>query len=67
MWKNLFRIGLIGSVIGAICCVTPVLGILLAGLGISLALSLDLIVIPAFLFFLGLTLLAWAMMRRTRS
>ena len=67
MWKSLFRIGVIGSLVSAICCATPVLGIALAAMGLTLAFSLDLIVIPALIAFFCLTVVAWIKVGKTSS
>ena len=62
---GLIRTGIIGTVIAALCCFTPVLVILLGAVGLSaLAGYLDLVLIPAMVFFIGLT--AYALYRRSR-
>ncbi len=61
--KGLLKIGIIGTVIAAICCFTPVLVILLATVGLSAVLRwLDFVLIPALLIFLGIT--AYALWQR---
>ena len=54
--RRLLRVGLLGSVIAALCCFTPVLVILLSAVGLSAALGwLDLVLLPALAAFLALT------------
>lgn len=63
--RTLLRTGLAGSVVAAVCCVTPVLVILLGAVGLSAwAGWLDYMLIPAFVGFVGLTIYAW---RRQRT
>lgn len=58
--RRLLRTGIVGSVIAALCCFTPVLVVLLGVVGLS-ALSgyLDYVLFPALAFFLALTAFAW--------
>ena len=61
--KGLLKIGIIGTVIAAICCFTPILVILLATVGLSAVLGwLDFVLIPALLIFMGIT--AYALWKR---
>jgi mercuric ion transport protein len=61
--KDLLKVGIIGTVIAAICCFTPVLVILLATVGLSAVLGwLDFVLIPALLIFMGIT--AYALWKR---
>ncbi len=54
--RKLLRTGIIGTVIAAICCFTPVLVILLGAVGLSVWLGwLDYVLFPALAIFLGLT------------
>ncbi len=54
--KNLLRTGIIGSVIAAICCFTPVLVILFGAIGLSSLVGiLDYVLLPSLAIFLGLT------------
>ena len=67
--RRLFPIGVVGSVIAALCCVgvlTPLLvaGLVALGLG-TLTPNLDLVLLPALAIFLVLTFLGWRA-RRTR-
>lgn len=58
-------VGVVGSVVAALCCFTPILLILLGTVGLSTLVGyLDYVLVPAFLFFLGLT--AYAIWRRHR-
>ncbi len=53
------RAGIIGAVIAALCCFTPVLVFLLGVLGLSaLTGYLDYVLFPALVFFIGLTFYA---------
>ena len=61
--KGLLKIGIIGTVIAAICCFTPILVILLATVGLSAVLGwLDFVLIPTLLIFMGIT--AYALWKR---
>ena len=56
MSGRLLRIGVVGSVLTAICCFTPVLVVLLGAIGLSAIIAyLDVVLIPALAIFLGLT------------
>ena len=51
--------GVVGTVIVALCCFTPLLVILLGVVGLSAALGwLDYVLFPALAFFIGLTMYA---------
>ncbi|HAS24741.1 MAG TPA: mercury resistance system transport protein MerF [Vibrio sp.] len=57
--KTYFRIGIVGTVIAAICCFTPILIILLGTLGLSaLAIYLDAVLLPVLGAFVFLTIFA---------
>lgn len=57
--------GVIGTVIAALCCVTPVLVVLLGVVGLSaLTGALDYVLIPALVFFVLLTI--YALVRKAR-
>jgi mercuric ion transport protein len=61
--KSLLRTGVIGAVIAAVCCFTPVLVILLGAVGLSAALGwLDYILFPALVVFIAITI--YAVVRR---
>ncbi len=52
---KLFGVGVVGTVVAAICCTTPALAILLGALGLSAWLAWsDYVVIPALLMFLAI-------------
>jgi mercuric ion transport protein len=56
--KSLFKTGLIGGLIAAICCFTPLLVILFSALGLGFLLGrLDWILLPSLVFFLFLMIL----------
>jgi len=68
MNKNRFllRTGVIASVIVALCCFTPVLVILLGAIGLSAVIGyLDIVLLPALAFFIGLT--GYALYRKQKS
>lgn len=57
--KTLFRIGIVGTVVAALCCFTPVLAVLLGAVGLAaLTGYLDYVLLPALVAFLCLTLYA---------
>lgn len=56
---NLLTTGVVGTVIVALCCFTPILVILLATVGLSAWLGyLDYVLFPALAIFVGLTFYA---------
>ncbi len=64
--RGLLRTGIIGSVIVALCCFTPLLVVLLGVVGLSAWLGwLDYVLFPALALFLGITI--YALIRRTRK
>ena len=61
--NGLLRVGIIGTVVTALCCFTPVLVVLLGAVGLSAAIGwLDYVLLPALVLFLGLT--AFALWKR---
>lgn len=53
---RLLKLGVIGTVVSALCCFTPVLVWILAGLGLAgLVGVLDIVLLPAFAVFLLIT------------
>lgn len=63
---RLLNYGLIGTVVAALWCFTPVLVILLGAVGLSAWLGwLDLVLLPALAVFIGSTL--YALWRRQRT
>lgn len=66
--NGLFRVGVVGSVVAALCCagiLTPLLaaGLTAAGLG-ALTRNLDLVIFPALAVFLTLTAVGWWLRQR---
>lgn len=63
--RTLLGIGIVGTLIAALCCFTPVLVVLLGVVGLSaLAGYLDVVLLPALFFFVALT--GFALWRRQR-
>lgn len=57
--KTLLRVGVIGTIIAAICCFTPILVILLGAVGLAaLTGYLDYVLLPTLAVFVGITLYA---------
>ena len=57
--KKLLGTGIVGTVLVALCCFTPLLVVLLGVVGLSAALGwLDYVLFPALAFFVGLTIYA---------
>lgn len=67
MWRDrAVRFGVIGAVITALCCFTPILVILLTAVGIGWVVGyLDYVLLPALFLFIGLTI--YAVWRRQRA
>ena len=67
--RRLLTTGIIGTVIVALCCFTPVLVVLFGLVGLSAVLGwLDYVLFPALAFFIGLTIYAvWRRQRNTRN
>ena len=67
--RRLLTTGIIGTVIAALCCFTPVLVVLFGFVGLSAVLGwLDYVLFPALAFFIGLTIYAvWRRQRNTRN
>ena len=64
--KSLFRIGIIGTALAALCCLTPVLVVVLTTLGMaSLIQRLDPILIPVMVSFAAFTF--WAYSRQDKD
>src|SRR5690242_2741699 len=56
--RALFRTGVIGVVVAALCCATPILGIALGAIGLSaLATKADYVLIPVLIASLGLVVI----------
>jgi mercuric ion transport protein len=57
--NTLLRVSVIGAVIAALCCFTPILVILLGVVGLSVITSyLDFVLLPALAIFVSLTIYA---------
>lgn len=64
--SGLLKVGLIGTVIAALCCFTPVLVILFGAVGLSALLGwLDYVLLPALAIFIGITI--YALWKRRNS
>lgn len=65
MAKRLLEIGVVGTIVTAVCCFTPALVVLLGATGLTAAVGyLDLILLPALAVFLIIT--GYALWKRTR-
>ncbi|MCR9196335.1 MAG: mercury resistance system transport protein MerF [Hyphomonas sp.] len=63
--RTILRTGIVGTVIAAICCFTPILVITLGAVGLSAWLGwLDYVLLPALTIFLGIT--AYGLWRRQK-
>ncbi|NNF80998.1 MAG: mercury resistance system transport protein MerF [Rhizobiales bacterium] len=63
---RLLKIGVVGSVITALCCFTPILVVMLGALGLSaLVGALDIILFPALAIFVLITV--YALWKRQRT
>ncbi len=66
MKDKLFAYGVIGTVVAALCCFTPVLVVLFGLVGLSAFVGkLDIVLFPALFFFIGLTI--YALYRRSKN
>ena len=64
--NRLLKFGVVGTVIAALCCFTPVLVVLLGAVGLSAMVGmLDVILFPALAVFIGITV--YALVKRTRT
>ena len=63
--RTLLRTGIIGTVVAALCCFTPILVVLFGVVGLSALVGyLDYVLFPALAFFVGLT--AYVLWRRNQ-
>jgi mercuric ion transport protein len=63
---TIIKTGVAGSVVAAICCITPILVVLFGAVGLSAWLGwIDYVLLPALALFLGLT--AYGLWRRQRA
>ena len=67
--RRLLITGIVGTVIAALCCFTPILAVLFGIVGLSALLGwLDTVLLPALAFFIALTIYAlWRRQRNTRN
>ncbi|MFQ5566802.1 MAG: mercury resistance system transport protein MerF [Paracoccaceae bacterium] len=66
--RTVFRTGIIGSVIVAVCCFTPALVVLLGAVGLSAWLGwLDYVLFPALAIFLALVAYGFYLRRRNAA
>ena len=66
--KKLLRSGIIGSIVLALCCFTPLLVVLLGAVGLSAWLGwLDFVLLPALALFLAITAYALIRMKRRQT
>jgi len=57
--NRLLKIGIVGTIIAALCCFTPILVVLLGALGLSAVVGyLDVVLLPALGIFILITLYA---------
>ncbi len=64
--KSLLKTGVVGTVIAALCCFTPVLVILFGAIGLAAVVGyLDFLLLPALAFFVLLTI--YALWRRQQT
>ncbi len=57
--NRLLKIGIVGTIIAALCCFTPILVVLLGALGLSAMVGyLDVVLLPALGIFILITLYA---------
>ncbi|MEO8407900.1 MAG: mercury resistance system transport protein MerF [Oxalobacteraceae bacterium] len=70
MLKNstLLKLGIGGTIIAALCCVTPILLLLLGAVGLgALTGYLDYVLMPALVVFVGITIYALQKRRRAQA
>jgi len=66
MKNKILVTGIIGTVVAALCCFTPVLVVLLGVVGLSAIVGvLDYVLFPALFFFIALTI--YALVRRSKN
>ena len=66
MKDRLLQIGIVGTIVAAICCFTPVLVVLLGSVGLSALIGyLDIVLLPALVIFLVIT--GYALWKRSRT
>lgn len=67
--RLLLRLGIVGTVILALCCFTPILVVLMGVVGLSaLTGYLDIVLLPALAFFIALSVYSvWRRQRRAQT
>ena len=66
--KNLLRVGIIGTIIAALCCSTPILVLLLSAIGLgAVSVYLDYILLPLLAIFTLLTIYGLLQVMKTRK
>ncbi|MFL4469045.1 mercury resistance system transport protein MerF [Tateyamaria armeniaca] len=64
--RRLFRIGAIGTAVTALCCFTPLLVVVLSGIGLAGTIAyLDMVLLPLLGAFVLVMLVAW--IRKARA
>lgn len=64
--RTLLKVGIIGSIVAAVCCFTPLLVVVFAALGLSALVGwLDYLLLPVLALFLGLAAFALGRRRKT--
>lgn len=64
--KSLLKVGIVGSVIAALCCFTPILVVLFGAVGLSALVGwLDYVLFPALFIFLAITVYALLKVRKS--
>lgn len=57
--QTLLKVGVIGTIVAALCCFTPLLVVLLSAVGLSALIGvLDVVLLPALVIFIGITVYA---------
>ena len=57
--ENLSKIGIVGTIVTALCCFTPILVIIFSAVGLSAVIGvLDFVLLPALAIFLSITVYA---------
>ncbi|OED44093.1 hypothetical protein AB833_02400 [Chromatiales bacterium (ex Bugula neritina AB1)] len=67
--RALLTTGIIGTIVAALCCFTPVLVVLLGAIGLSAVVGyLDVVLLPALAIFVGITVYAlWRRRQHSNS
>jgi mercuric ion transport protein len=65
--KGLLRLGIVGTVVAALCCFTPVLAVLLGAVGLAAVIWLDYVLFPILVVFLAITGYALWQRHKARS